>query len=192
MKYLIGTIVILFSFLVGAFVGARSILNNIDRYVTAQAPMLKTVEVTTTKYVDRYIQSPPEVYLPRHKASFAEVKQFVEEDTSNNKAYESGVWDCKDFAAMVKENANQKGLICAVVYLDYTNSINGEAKGGHSINAFDTEDRGIVFLEPQYDVFLDGVDVGANYEYLFNIAWNPKLASEKTNGDIISHITYIW
>ena len=193
MKYLVGTIVILFTFLTGTFVGARSILNNIDRYVPAPAPVVNTVEITTTKYVDRIIQTPAPAPAPAyHKASYAEVVQFLKDDKTNLMQYNSKTFDCKDFASTLKENANQKGILCASAALDYVNYDSSSPAVGHTINAFDTSDRNIIFVEPQRDVIVDGVSLNADYDYLLSYSQDPKNAKESINPYRISHITLTW
>jgi hypothetical protein len=192
MKYLIGIIVILFTFVVGVFVGARNVINDISRYVPAQTPVIQTVEVPTVKYIERTIAVPVEYVSGLRKVTYAEVVQFIKLDKTDEREYNPQSFDCKDFAAMLKENARQQGIICAVVSLDYVNSTTGDATLGHTINAFDTLDRGIIFVEPQYDIFVDGVAVGADYDYILNIAQNSQYARDIASISKISHITYIW
>ena len=80
---------------------------------------------------------------------YSEVVRFVEEDKTETHEYTSS-FDCRDFARVLKENANKRGLKCAAVVLTYSIT-------GHVINAFDTTDKGIVYFNPQDDTFLEGM-----------------------------------
>ena len=192
MKYLIGTVVILFTFLTGTIVGARSVLNNIDRYTPAPAPIVNTVEVTTTKYVDRIVQAPAEVYVSGlRRVTYAEVVKFLEDDKTNEIPYDAQTFDCKDFASLLKEHANNKGIMCAVASLDYVMDSSTPVVG-HTINAFNTSDKDIIFVEPQLDVIVPGVAFNANYDYLLNYARGTQYAKEITVPYRISHITLTW
>ncbi len=79
------------------------------------------------------------------KPTYQQVKEFLAEDTTNLKAYAEGQYVCVDFAAEVNNNAEQKGIRCAVVDIFHPEGY------GHTVVAFDTADRGLVFIEPQFD-----------------------------------------
>lgn len=76
--------------------------------------------------------------------TYQEMKDFLSEDTADSKSYIEDTYTCTDFAAEVNNNAEAQGIRCAVVYIMYP-------KAGHSIVAFDTTDKGLIFIEPQFD-----------------------------------------
>lgn len=77
--------------------------------------------------------------------TYQEMKKFLAEDLTNFGAYEEGGYVCVDFAAQVNNNAEEKGIRCAVVDIFHPEGY------GHTIVAFDTIDRGLIFIEPQFD-----------------------------------------
>jgi len=91
--------------------------------------------------------------------TYKEAVLFIEQDkTDENKYVEGtyGVYVCSHFAGDVCNNAEEKGLRCAFVELRYPDGT------GHSIIAFDTIDRGLLYFEPQFD---DEVKVIINQSY---------------------------
>lgn len=80
------------------------------------------------------------------KPTYQEVKEFLAEDATNLRTYEDEDYVCVDFAAEVNNNAEEKGIRCAVVDIFHPGGY------GHTVIAFDTVDRGLVFIEPQFDL----------------------------------------
>jgi hypothetical protein len=76
--------------------------------------------------------------------TYQEMKDFLKKDTANSKPYLAGQRTCVDFAGEVNNNAESQGIRCAVVYIVYPET-------GHSIVAFETTDKGLIFVEPQFD-----------------------------------------
>ena len=70
---------------------------------------------------------------------------FLDEEDTSNQQYTESEYICVDFAAGVKANAVNEGLRCAYVIIEYRGT------SGHAIVAFDTTDRGLVYVEPQHD-----------------------------------------
>lgn len=84
-----------------------------------------------------------EVYTLRNP-TYQEMEGFLSKDTSDSKTYVENTYTCTDFAAEFNNNAEAMGIRCAVVYIMYP-------EAGHSIVAFETTDRGLIFIEPQFD-----------------------------------------
>lgn len=76
--------------------------------------------------------------------TYSEVMKFINEDQTDSKEYIPGVYVCQDFAADVNLNAESQGIRTAYVAISYPHS-------AHAIVAFNTVDKGIVYIEPQYD-----------------------------------------
>ena len=83
---------------------------------------------------------------------------------------------CHDFSAAVKTNAFRKGYTCLYVYIELR-------EGAHSIVAFNTTDRGIVFVEPQND---DVVHVLVGHPY-----WDRSKYDVPPYDDTVVRITLI-
>lgn len=78
--------------------------------------------------------------------TYAEVIAFLLTDTTNSNEYSDPTYVCDHFSRDVCNNAEDAGFRCAFVGLRYP-----EGSGGHSIIAFNTSDRGLVYFEPQTD-----------------------------------------
>jgi len=87
--------------------------------------------------------------------TYAEVLKFISEDKTDKMEYIEGEFVCHDFAYMFKNNAYQKGYRCFYVHI-------GLLDGGHAIVGFNSTDRGMMYIEPQNDYFVE-LEVGKNY-----------------------------
>jgi hypothetical protein len=90
-----------------------------------------------------------------HDPTFQEMMDFIENDNSEDVEYNKNSHICTDYTTEVNNNAEKVGLRCGSVYIIYPET-------GHSIIAFDTTDKGIVFIEPQYDKVVT-LPVGRSY-----------------------------
>jgi hypothetical protein len=96
--------------------------------------------------------------------TYKEMKQFLRDDTTDEEEYvdweesEEGYFMCGDYSIMLKINAFKAGYRCFYVSIDFPEGIGY----GHALNAFNTTDRGIVFIDPQGDWVVD-LKVGDQY-----------------------------
>lgn len=90
-----------------------------------------------------------------HDPTYQEMKEFLANDESDLKPYNSKEHICTDYTADVNNNAKKLGINCFSVYIIYPQT-------GHSIVAFDTTDKGMLFIEPQYDKEVT-LDIGRSY-----------------------------
>jgi hypothetical protein len=88
--------------------------------------------------------------------TFEEMKDFLAKDPTSEKPFVSGIFECRHFATEVDNNAQAAGWQCAFVLICY-------AQGQHAVVAFDTIDRGIIYIEPQTDDVID-IYVGGTYQ----------------------------
>jgi hypothetical protein len=88
--------------------------------------------------------------------TFQEVRDFVLEDPTSRNEFVLNQYECRHFATEVNNNAEAAGLRCAIVLLCY-------ARGQHAVVAFDTTDRGIIYIEPQTDAAIEP-EVGGKYQ----------------------------
>jgi len=77
--------------------------------------------------------------------TYQEMKAFLAQDTTDSKTYIKDEYNCSDFSAQVNNNAEAQGIRCAIVDIFYPEGY------GHSIVAFETVDKGLIFIEPQFD-----------------------------------------
>lgn len=99
------------------------------------------------------------------QASYSDVNEFVMEDGT----YEKEVTEdyvCEDFSNDLVGNALSAGIPACTVFI-------GHSKGSHSLVAFNTTDKGVVFLEPQTGEFVVGLEEGEDYCSLagWNCSW---------------------
>jgi len=94
-----------------------------------------------------------------------ELKEFLEQDDTDRLAYVEGSFDCSGFAITLRDNAARCGIRCAYVEIEFF------VESGHALNAFETTDMGLVYVdsteadqiayvklnEPYGRVSLDGV-----------------------------------
>ena len=76
--------------------------------------------------------------------TYQEMKEFLALDTTDSLEFIDDEFTCTDFSATINNNAETIGFRCAIVYISYPET-------GHTIVAFETIDKGIKYIEPQYD-----------------------------------------
>lgn len=88
--------------------------------------------------------------------TFEEMRSFILKDPTNHHEFIINKYECRHFATEVDNNAKAAGWECGFALLCY-------AQGQHAVVAFNTIDRGLVFIEPQTDVAIDA-KVGGTYQ----------------------------
>jgi hypothetical protein len=73
--------------------------------------------------------------------SWLELKSFLEQDDTDTLTYDKTSFDCDGFAITLRDRALPFGYRCAFIGLSF-----GEVVG-HALNAFETTDRGIIFVD---------------------------------------------
>ncbi|TES84451.1 MAG: hypothetical protein E3J92_01280 [Dehalococcoidia bacterium] len=109
--------------------------------------------------------------------TYAEAVDFLRRDRTDWNRYKDDSYVCSHFSRDVCNNAEAEGWRCAFVELRYSDL-------GHSIIAFDTIDRGLVYFEPQFDDEVR-VELGRRYSQLNDYVipyWD----------DVIRDILVIW
>ena len=76
--------------------------------------------------------------------TYKELKKFLARDKTDYEPYLEGEYVCTDFAAEVNNNAELEGIRAAFVAINFPEE-------RHAIVAFETIDKGIIFIEPQSD-----------------------------------------
>lgn len=88
--------------------------------------------------------------------TFKELKDFIIKDPTSRNVFVYNKYECRHFATDVNNNAEAVGIRCAFVLLCFH-------YGQHAVVAFDTTDRGLVYIEPQTDVVIHP-EVGGTYQ----------------------------
>jgi hypothetical protein len=88
--------------------------------------------------------------------TYSEMNRFLGEDDTDQNEYIEGSYSCTDFAASLNNNAVDLGYNTAYVHISYADGT------GHAINAFETVDKGLIFIEPQFDDEVQ-IAIGSSY-----------------------------
>ena len=79
--------------------------------------------------------------------SWAELKAFLLEDDTDGIEYVMGKFVCADFAERLHNNAEAAGIRAAYVLVDLGPCSYYPRGSGHALNAFETTDRGLVYID---------------------------------------------
>lgn len=83
-----------------------------------------------------------------HNPTYEEVMEFLDRDDTDSRHYIKGAYVCRDFATDVNNNAESEGIRTAYVRI--------HTEGwSHVIVAFETVDRGLIFVEPMSDTMVN-------------------------------------
>jgi len=116
--------------------------------------------------------------------TYRQMVSFIEKDKTNREQYIEDKYICQDFAMDVCNHAEEQGIRCA-----YVNILFPDGRG-HAIVAFNTIDKGLIYIEPQTDELVKP-EIGKRY-YKCVIA-KPGYRYEKPDyNDTIEKILIIW
>jgi cell division protein FtsL len=73
--------------------------------------------------------------------TWAEVTDILKRDNTDKLEYKEGVFDCEGFALTLRDRLARYGIRCAFVALEFPE------EAGHALNAFETTDKGIIFID---------------------------------------------
>jgi len=126
-----------------------SILDNLN---TAQAE-LDEIEIELTE-----LQIDYEGLIAGHgytmkDPTYRQMMSFIEDDDTDNAKYIKGAYECVEFATDLCNRAEAKGIRCAYVSIRFPDG------RGHAIVAFETIDKGLIYIEPQYDDLVE-IEIG--------------------------------
>lgn len=77
-----------------------------------------------------------------HDPTWNELMLFLKEDDTDRILYQKDIFDCVDFAERLHNNAEKAGIRAAYVSVVYH-----DLPKGHAINAFQTSDKGLTFID---------------------------------------------
>lgn len=119
----------------------------------------------------------PQVKL--RNPTYLELRDFLTRDETDSRLFVSGEYVCFDFAAALNNNAEASGIRAAYVRIR-------SREWAHAVVAFETADRGLIFIEPQSDREVRLV-VGESYP------WRQAGAARSTTyNDPVVEIQIIW
>jgi len=121
-----------------------------------------------------------------HDPTYNEVANFIASDTTDEIPYDTETFDCEHFSQLVNNNSENQGMRCAYVILYFY-----DTNTGHAIVGFDTVDRGIVYIEPQSDEWVENLEVGNDY-WTDCVVPNDNYYYEDIPNDTIKEILVFW
>ena len=80
-----------------------------------------------------------------HNPTWAELKAFLQGDNTEKNSYISGKYTCGDFAETLHNNAELVGIRAGLVAIELQSD--GDVIVNHSLNMFQTTDRGLVYID---------------------------------------------
>ena len=89
-------------------------------------------------------RAPTRIRVKLRNPTYKEMRDFLTSDEIDSNSFIRGEYVCSDFAADLNHNAEVKGIRVAYVRIR-------SEKWGHAVVAFETVDRGLIFIEPQSD-----------------------------------------
>ena len=89
--------------------------------------------------------------------TWLELKEFIENDNTDTLLYMEGSFDCEGFAITLRDRAWRYGFRCAFVALNFAGT------RGHALNAFQTTDKGIVYVDVTEHDKIAYVQIGQPY-----------------------------
>ena len=89
--------------------------------------------------------------------TYKELREFLAADKTDSNLFISGEYVCFDFATELNNNAETNGIRAAYVRIRFE-------EWAHAVVAFETVDRGIIFIEPQSDMQVELV-IGRPYSW---------------------------
>lgn len=108
--------------------------------------------------------------------TWEQLLRFVESDITDEQTYVEGEYMCGDFAETLHNNAEKEGIRAAWVAVDFADSTIG-----HALNAFNTVDQGIVFVDCTgggFEVFTPSLGDGQSYETDYDTIAYVKIGEE--------------
>jgi hypothetical protein len=111
--------------------------------------------------------------------TFAQVAAFIEKDQTDKIKYKSGEFVCSNFAETLHNNAESEGLRCAWVAIEFSNT-----QISHSCNAFNTSDRGLIFVDCTSS---PNAKAGDTFDTITNIKIGKQYQPKPINNDKTLH-----
>ena len=111
--------------------------------------------------------------------TYNELTEFLAADKTDSNTFISGEYVCFDFAAELNNSAEANGIRAAYVRIR-------SKEWAHAVVAFETVDKGLIFIEPQSDMKIELV-TGRPYPW-----WLAGASSPLRYTDAIEEIQVIW
>lgn len=89
--------------------------------------------------------------------TWSELKKFLEGDDTDTLPYVEGSFDCSGFAITLRDRAWRYSMRCAYVEVGFSK------KEGHALNAFETTDEGLIYVDNTDADWIAYIEIGQPY-----------------------------
>ena len=114
-----------------------------------------------------------------HNPTYSELSEFLADDKTDFNSYIKGEYVSFNFSADLNNNAEANGIRAAYVRI-------GSKEWRHALVAFETTDKGLIFIEPQSDREVKLI-IGKPYPW----QWAGAITTSNDN-DVVVEIQLIW
>ncbi len=116
--------------------------------------------------------------------TYREMMSFLRADDTDKADYVKGEYECTEFATDLCNSVEEEGIRCAYVTLKFPGG------NGHAIVAFNTVDKGLIYIEPQYDDLVR-VEIG-KYFYKCVVPKTGYFYEKPDYDDTIEEVLIAW
>lgn len=89
--------------------------------------------------------------------TWSELRKFLERDDTDTLPYVEGSFDCSGFAITLRDRTWRYGMRCAYVEVGFSK------KEGHALNAFETTDEGLIYVDNTQADQIAYIEIGQPY-----------------------------
>jgi hypothetical protein len=114
-----------------------------------------------------------------HNPTYGELSEFLAGDMTDSNLYIKDEYVSFNFSADLNNNAEANGIRAAYVRI-------GSREWGHTIVAFETTDKGLIFIEPQSDREVELI-IGKPYPW----EWDGAIRTSN-DSDVVVEIQLLW
>lgn len=107
--------------------------------------------------------------------TMTELTAFLKADRTNNHIYVDQSFDCTHYTVMLHDNAEANGIRCGFVLIRFNGSC-----PPHSVNAFQTTDNGLVFVDDTGTLDGSGIDSFVNIQIGYPVSEVPVFDSDSS------------
>jgi hypothetical protein len=122
----------------------------------------------------------------QHDPLYSEVATFIANDRTDELPYDDENFDCDNYVELINNNAENQGIRCALVIIYFYDS-----NAGHALVGFNTADKGMVYIEPQTDDWVENLEIGNDY-WSDCVIPSGNYDYEEKPDDTIRQILHIW
>lgn len=158
----------------------------LTRELNTTLEKLEETNASLEEYIQEveYLQNGDRFY--QHNPTYNEVALFIARDKTDEIPFDFETFDCENYALEVNNNAEEIGIRCAVVVMYFEGT-----DVGHAIVGFETVDRGMVYVEPQTDDWVENLEIGNDYWTDCVVPGGKYIYTEDPN-DTIKEILIYW